>query len=91
MEVVGKVMIDGILEVIEAIMANSTTMEIAIGREVHLAERTVINLHFGEAVQTENLFRMILLTKMPLLQVCISLKTHYQPPRITILFFNKKS
>lgn len=73
MELVGKVTIDGILEVIEAITANSmmTQVEIVIGREVRLADRTVINLHFGEAVQTENPFRMTLITKMHLLQVCI--------------------
>lgn len=64
-------MIDGILEVIEAIMANSTTMEIAIGREVHLADRTLINLHFEQLLQTENPFRMSLIKKMSLLQVCI--------------------
>jgi len=73
MEVAGKVTIDGILEVIGAIMANSmmTQVEIVIGREVHLADRTLINLHFGEVVQTGNPFMMTLIKKMPLLQVCI--------------------
>lgn len=46
-EVVGKVMIDGILEVIEAIMANSMTrqVEIVSGHEVRLPDHhIVINL-----------------------------------------------
>lgn len=62
-------------------MANSTTMEIAIGREVRLADRTLINLHFGEVVQTENPFRMTLILKMPLLQV----RKRHQSLRIIIL------
>jgi len=71
-EVVGKVTIDGILEVIEAITANSTMtqVEIVIGHEVRLADRTVINLHFGELVQTGNPFKMSSIIKMLLLQVC---------------------
>jgi len=79
MEVVGKVTIDGILEVIEAITANSTMtqVEIVIGREVRLAGRTLINLHFEEVVQTENPSQMTLITKMLLLQVCIQLGTRY--------------
>jgi hypothetical protein len=74
MEVVGKVTIDGILEVIEAITANSTMtqVEIVIGHEVRLAERTLINLHFGElVVQTENLFKRTFIRRMHLLQVCL--------------------
>lgn len=72
MEVVDKVMIDGILEVIEAIMANSMTtqVEIVIGHEVHLADHIVINLHCVEPVRIENLSKMILIKKMRLLQVC---------------------
>jgi len=72
MEVVGKVTIDGILEVIEAITANSTMtqVEIVIGHEVRRADRTLINLHFGEVVQTGNPFKMSSIIKMLLLQVC---------------------
>jgi len=82
-EVVGKVTIDGILEVIEAITANSTTtqVEIVIGREVRLAERTLrgINLHFGELwelgelgeLQNGNPFRGMTTRKMLLLQTLL--------------------
>lgn len=72
MEVVGKVMIDGILEVIEAIMANSmmTQVEIASGHEVHLADHIVINLHYVQAVRIENPSLMTLFKKMLPLQVC---------------------
>jgi len=73
MEVVGKATTDGILEVIEAITANSTMtqVEIVIGHEVRLADRTLINLHFGEVeVQTGNPFKMSSIIKMLLLQVC---------------------
>lgn len=78
MEQVGKVMIDGILEVIEVIMASSMTMEIVIGREVRLADRTLINLHFAELAQNGNPSKMRS-TKMHLLQVCIQLgKRHHR-------------
>ncbi|RLU20933.1 hypothetical protein DMN91_007547 [Ooceraea biroi] len=65
----GKVTIDGILGVIEAITANSMKMEIVIGHEVHLADRIVTNLQFAEAVvQIENLIMRSFIRKMLLLQ-----------------------
>lgn len=83
MEVVGKGTIDGILEVIEAITANSTTtqVEIVIGREVRLPGRTLINLHFGEVdlqIGNPSIPLMTPIKKMLLPQVCIQLGTrHY--------------
>lgn len=72
MELVGKVMIDGILEVIEAIMANSmmTQVEIVSGHEVHLADHILINLQYVEVVRIENPSMMTLFKKMLPLQVC---------------------
>lgn len=52
-------------------MANSTMtqVEIVIGREVRLAERTLINLHFEVVDQIGNLFQRNFTRKMLLLQV----------------------